>query len=177
MGEYHPAGKKIVLEFCTGDLPDLTEAQRIKLIKLVGPRYNPETDIVKMSCEMFETQAQNKRYLGDLVDTLMLEAQDSADMFEDVPFDFRHHKFKPRIEFPDAWKMTPEKQAQLAEIRQQQMLAEQARENNDQIADGLGIIEKMQEIGRYARQDSMFVEAQKLKPKAVRKKARRRDMA
>lgn len=177
MGETHPAAKKIVLEFCTRDLPDLTEAQRIKLIKLAGPRYNPETDIVKMSCEMFETQAQNKRYLGDLVDTLMLEAQDGADMFEDVPLDFRHHKFKPRIEFPDTWKMTPEKQAQLAEIRRQQILAEQARENNGQIADGLGIIEKRKEIGRYASQDSMLVEAQKMKPKAAGKKTKRRDFA
>jgi len=38
-------------------------------------RWNPEEDIVKMSCEMFETQAQNKRYLGDLVDKLLEEAR------------------------------------------------------------------------------------------------------
>jgi small subunit ribosomal protein S35 len=75
LGEEHPAEKKVVLQFCTKDMLDLTEVQRDKLIKLVGVRYNPETDVVKMSCEMFETQAQNKRYLGDLVETLLREAK------------------------------------------------------------------------------------------------------
>jgi small subunit ribosomal protein S35 len=75
MGEQHPAEKKVVVEFCPGDMPDLTDVQRDKLKKLAGSRWNPETDIIKMSCEMFETQAQNKRYLGDLVDTLLQEAR------------------------------------------------------------------------------------------------------
>lgn len=75
MGEQHPAEKKVVLEFCIADMPDLTQLQRGKLRKLVGVRYNPETDIVKMSCEMFESQAQNKRYLGDRVDELLKEAR------------------------------------------------------------------------------------------------------
>jgi small subunit ribosomal protein S35 len=75
MGEQHPAEKKVVLEFTPADMPNLTKIQRDKLRKLVGVRYNPETDIVKMSCEMFETQAQNKRYLGDLVDKLLEEAR------------------------------------------------------------------------------------------------------
>lgn len=75
MGEQHPAEKKVVLEFCTEDMRDLTQVQREKLMKLAGPRYNPETDIIKMSCEMFESQAQNKRYLGDMVETLLKEAK------------------------------------------------------------------------------------------------------
>ncbi len=75
MGEQHPAEKKVVLEFTTADMPNLTKIQREKLMKLAGVRYNPETDIVKMSCEMFETQAQNKRYLGDVVDDLLKEAR------------------------------------------------------------------------------------------------------
>ena len=103
MGETHPAANKVVLQFCTADLP-LTPAQRTKLIKLVGVRYNPQKDLVKMSSEMFETQAQNKRYLGDLVDTLMAEAKDEKETFEDIPLDFRHHKFKRKPEFPEAWK-------------------------------------------------------------------------
>lgn len=74
MGEQHPAEKKVVLEFSPADMRDLPEIQRNKLRKLVGTRYNPESDVVKMSCEMFETQAQNKRYLGDLVDKLLQEA-------------------------------------------------------------------------------------------------------
>ena len=51
LGEQHPAEKKVVMEFCTADMPGLTEIQRAKLKKLCGVRYNPETDIVKMSCE------------------------------------------------------------------------------------------------------------------------------
>lgn len=74
MGEKHPAESKVVCEFATIDL-GLAPPERLKLIKLVGVRYNPETDIVRMSCEMFEHQAQNKRYLSDLVDTLMNEAK------------------------------------------------------------------------------------------------------
>jgi len=42
-------------------------------MKLAGPRYNPEKKVIKMSCERFEHQAQNKRYLGDLVQK-MIEA-------------------------------------------------------------------------------------------------------
>lgn len=75
MGEDHPAEKKVVVEFCPDDIPDLTAIQRNKLKKLAGVRFNPETQIVKMSSEMFESQAQNKRYLGDLVDNLVREAK------------------------------------------------------------------------------------------------------
>lgn len=74
MGEFHPAEKKVVVEFCPKDL-DLTEAQQLKLAKLTGPRYNPEKNIIRMSCEMFEHQAQNKRYLGDLAEKLVAEAK------------------------------------------------------------------------------------------------------
>ncbi|KAL8899827.1 MAG: hypothetical protein Q9192_001387 [Flavoplaca navasiana] len=143
MGETHPAAKKVVLEFCTRDLPGLSEAQRIKLVKLIGVRYNPETDLVKMSCEMFETQAQNKRYLGDLVDTLMAEAKDASDMFEDVPIDFRHHKSKPKFEFPENWKLTEERRAQLEENRRQRVLGEKEREEAGRLVDGAKVIEQV----------------------------------
>lgn len=86
MGEHHPAEKKVVLEFSPGDMPDLTPIQREKLKKLVGPRYNPEKDIVRMNCEMYETQAQNKRYLGDLVDTLLKEARVCIAFYSQKPF-------------------------------------------------------------------------------------------
>lgn len=75
MGEEHPAEKKVVVEFCPDDIPGLEPVQKDKLKKLVGVRFNPETQIVKMSSEMFESQAQNKRYLGDLVDSLVREAK------------------------------------------------------------------------------------------------------
>lgn len=67
-----------MLQFGVDDMPDLTQAQRDKLIKLLGPRFNPETGIVRMSCESFETQAQNKRYLGDMVEKLLTEARVSS---------------------------------------------------------------------------------------------------
>ncbi len=146
MGETHPAANKVVLEFCTRDLPKLTEAQRIKLVKLVGVRYNPETDLVKMSCEMFETQAQNKRYLGDLVDTLMAEAQDPTDMFEDVPLDFRHHKPKPKFEFPENWKLTEQRKEQLAANWRQRALKDQEREAAGQLIHGSKVIEQALEV-------------------------------
>ncbi|KAL8763039.1 MAG: hypothetical protein Q9184_001066 [Pyrenodesmia sp. 2 TL-2023] len=145
MGETHAAANKVVLEFCTRDLPELTEAQRIKLVKLVGVRYNPEKDLVKMSCEMFETQAQNKRYLGDLVDTLMAEAKDPTDMFEDVPLDFRHHKPKPKFEFPEKWKLTKQRKEQLAANWRQRALKDQEREEAGQLIDGPKVIEQVLE--------------------------------
>lgn len=74
MGETHPAENKVVVEFAPRDLP-LTEPQQLKLKKLLGPRYNPETEVAKISSEHFEHQAQNKRYLGDLVDKLIVQAK------------------------------------------------------------------------------------------------------
>ena len=74
MGEFHPAEKKVVVEFCPEDL-DPTEVQQMKLKKLAGARFNPQKGIIRMSCESFEHQAQNKRYLGDLVESLIAEAK------------------------------------------------------------------------------------------------------
>ncbi|EHL00067.1 putative 37S ribosomal protein S24, mitochondrial [Glarea lozoyensis 74030] len=121
MGEQHPAEKKVVLEFSPADMPDLTPVQTDKLRKLLGPRYNPEKDTVRMSCEMYETQAQNKRYLGDTVDALLAEARDPTDTFEDVPLDTRHHTFKPRLRFPKEWAMTEERRQELVAQRQAQI--------------------------------------------------------
>lgn len=141
MGETHPAEKKVVLEFCTRDLRTLTEPQRIKLIKLVGVRYNPQTDIVKISSEMFETQAQNKRYLGDLVDTLMAEAKDEGDLFEDVPLDFRHHKVESRPEFPEEWKLDQGRKARLEAGRRERAEEESRREQLGAVVTGASVIE------------------------------------
>jgi hypothetical protein len=74
MGEWHKGSNKVVVEFSPRDL-GLSDAEQLKLKKLVGARYNPEEDVVKMSCEMFDNQAQNKRYLGDMVEKLVGEAK------------------------------------------------------------------------------------------------------
>lgn len=74
MGEYHPAEKKVVVEFSPQDF-GLTSQQQLKLKKLAGARYNPEKEWIKMSCESFEHQAQNKRHLAELVEKLVAEAK------------------------------------------------------------------------------------------------------
>ncbi|KIN06609.1 hypothetical protein OIDMADRAFT_114216 [Oidiodendron maius Zn] len=142
MGEQHPAEKKVCLEFCTEDMHDLSPVQREKLKRLAGVRYNPETDIVKMSCEMFETQAQNKRYLGDLVDELLREAKDPTDTFEDVPLDTRHHTFKTKPKFPKEWVMTEERQKALAEYREKAAALDEHRMLQGQVVDGVQRIEE-----------------------------------
>ncbi|PYH90195.1 37S ribosomal protein Rsm24 [Aspergillus ellipticus CBS 707.79] len=114
MGEQHPAEPKVVVELSSKDLTPkyLTEAQRQTFLKLVGPRYNPQTDIVRMSCEKFGARAQNKRYLGDTIKSLIKEAKE-GDAFTDVPLDVRHHKPKVSLRFPKDWNMTPERKQQL----------------------------------------------------------------
>lgn len=138
MGEAHPAAKKVVVQFCTRDLRSLTELQRIKLIKLVGVRYNPDTDVVKMSCERFEEPAQNKRYLGNLVERLIKEAQNEEDMFEDVPLDFRHHKPKRRPVYPEGWKLREENVKRLLQARREAKLLEEGKP----VVDGAEIVEQ-----------------------------------
>lgn len=128
MGSEHPSEQKIVVEFSpSAPALNLTTIQRNKLIKLAGVRYNPSTDIIKISCESFETAAQNKRYLGDQVEILLKEAKDAADTFEDIPFDFRHHQPKPFHAFPEEWKLTPERRAALIAARAQAKVLEEAR--------------------------------------------------
>jgi small subunit ribosomal protein S35 len=120
MGETHPAESKVVVTFKTRDVAraaEMSEAQRTKLIKLVGVRYNPDTDTVRMSSEKHQYAAQNKRYLGDLVNKLVKECKEGEDMLEDIPLDFRHHKTKVVHTFPEEWKLTKERVQQIAALR------------------------------------------------------------
>ncbi|RPA78608.1 hypothetical protein BJ508DRAFT_416476 [Ascobolus immersus RN42] len=126
-GEDHPAQHKVVLQVSPFDL-DLTEAQRIKMIKLAGSRYNPDTRIMKFNCEMFNTQAQNKRFLADQLDKLIAESKKSEDTFEDIPVDVRHvsrkqQKKNKRVSgMPPAsygWTMTPYRKEALARFREE----------------------------------------------------------
>lgn len=119
----------------------LTQPQRDKLIKLAGVRYNPDTDIIKMSCESFDTQTQNKRFLGETITNLLKEAKDPKDTFADVPFDFRHHKPKPRYEFPKEWILTPERKKYLQDKRMQMLELDDQKANNGLMIDGKMIAE------------------------------------
>lgn len=140
LGESHPSTNKVVVEFSTSDM-NLLSTQRDKLIKLAGPRYNPDTDVIKMSCEDFDTQAQNKRFLGDTISKLLAEAKDGADTFEDVPFDFRHHKPKKRYEFPQDWILTPERKQHLEQKRAQTVKLDGQKLNAGLLVDGRKVIE------------------------------------
>ncbi|MCJ1250421.1 37S ribosomal protein S24, mitochondrial [Trapelia coarctata] len=148
LGETHPAANKIVLEFTTADLP-LKPSERLILIKLLGVRYDPQKDLAKLSCEMFETAAQNKRYLGDLVDTLMSEARErdangageGGDRFSDVPCDFRHVRWKNKPTFPEEWKLSKERRAELESRRKAAEQAEQKRIELGEMVDGAQLIE------------------------------------
>ncbi|KAJ4396491.1 37S ribosomal protein S24, mitochondrial [Gnomoniopsis smithogilvyi] len=141
MGEFHPAEKKVVVEFSPADF-GLTELQQLKLKKLAGVRYNPEKEVIKMSCESFEHQAQNKRYLAETVEQLIAEARDPTDTFEDVPLDLRHHKFKAKPKFPKEWRMSEERMQEIVSYRKETKRLEQAKQAEGKLIDGLKVIEK-----------------------------------
>ncbi|KXH68166.1 hypothetical protein CSAL01_02087 [Colletotrichum salicis] len=141
MGEHHPAEKKVVVQFSPADL-GLTDVQADKLRKLVGARYNPETDVVKMSSEKYEHQAQNKRYLSNLVDDLIASAKDPKDDFKDVPLDTRHHVFKNKPKFPKEWRMNEERRKELDGFRMRALEIDAGKLEEGQVVDGTEKIEQ-----------------------------------
>ncbi|KAG6315305.1 hypothetical protein E4U22_007967, partial [Claviceps purpurea] len=82
MGEEHPAECKVVVQFRPSDL-DLTPVQISKLKKLAGTRFDPARNVIKMSSNSYEHQAQNKQHLSELVEKLIAAAKDPTDTFED----------------------------------------------------------------------------------------------
>ncbi|KAH6655492.1 mitochondrial ribosomal subunit protein-domain-containing protein [Truncatella angustata] len=161
MGENHPAQSKVVVEFSTKDLP-LNGKQAQKLWKLLGPRWNPETKVAKMSCEQFDHQAQNKRYLADLVNKLIAEAKDTTDTFEDVPLDTRHHQKVVKPKFPKEWYLTEARVQQLEDQRQNALLLDQSKEDAGSLVDGDEIVVRhfkqpeMAAIPAFNRAPSLF---------------------
>ncbi|GKT50955.1 37S ribosomal protein S24, mitochondrial [Colletotrichum spaethianum] len=141
MGEYHPAERKVVVQFSPADLK-LSPVQADKLRKLAGPRYNPETDVIKMSSDKYEHQAQNKRYLSDLVDKLIATAKDPKDTFQDIPLDTRHHAFKNKPKFPKEWRMTEERRQQLDAFRLRALEIDAGKQESGHVVDGTEKIEQ-----------------------------------
>ena len=94
-----------------------------------------------MSCELFDTLPQNKRFLGDSIKKLLEAAKDTTDTFEDVPFDFRHHKPKVRHEFPKEWVLTEERKKYLQEKREKAQRLDYEKLHNGELVDGKKIIE------------------------------------
>ncbi|KAI5207717.1 hypothetical protein E4T39_01752 [Aureobasidium subglaciale] len=154
MGEQHPASRKVVVEFDPSDL-SLTPAHTQNLIKLAGVRYNPVTKIVKMSCEDHETQAQNKRYLGDTIKGLIAKAKSpESEWLKDIPVDFRHAKPKKRFQFPEEWLLTEERKKELEARREARQLAEQTKKESP-----AGLIDGIKEIEEARNIDLSRVEA------------------
>jgi small subunit ribosomal protein S35 len=142
----------------------------MKLKKLAGPRFNPEKEIIKISCERFEHQAQNKRYLGDLVEKMIVAAKvgsrppprllstpiltsqkkDPTDTFEDIPLDTRHHKFKKQIKYPKEWYLTEQRKQELAARRQQALLLDDAKREKGALVDGVQTIQQALAVARAA---------------------------
>lgn len=161
MGETHPGSRKVVLEFSPANLPDLTKPQQDKMIKILGTRYNPHTATAKISSDRFPMSSQNKRCLLNTLDKLLAEARDGKDMFEDVPFDFRHAKVGEKrrrrrllqLGFPEDWKLgSEEKVRQLEETRLGKETLERSRTVAGEIVDGTSVIEAATGRGEQARQ-------------------------
>ncbi|SPN99557.1 uncharacterized protein DNG_02409 [Cephalotrichum gorgonifer] len=142
LGESHPAQRKVVVTFCPGDL-GLTAEQELKLKKLAGPRYNPEKDVIKMSCESHDHQAQNKRHLADQVDKLLEAAKDPTDMFADIPLDLRHHPVTPKLKFPAEWRLTDARRKELDEIRARAAAKDLTASEEGKLLDGSVVLNRL----------------------------------
>lgn len=148
LGESHPASRKVVLEVNPLDL-QLTQQQTTNLIKLAGVRYNPSTQILKLSCEDHETQAQNKRALGDTLATLIASAKnaENSQWLKDLPVDFRHVKEKKRFQFPEAWLLTEDRKKMLEQKREDRAKAQKLRlESPEGLIDGVKQIEEARDL-------------------------------
>lgn len=87
-------------------------------------------------------------------------------MFEDVPLDTRHHKFKTVIKFPKEWYLTEERKKQLVEQRKQALLLDEVKRNEGKLVDGVEAIEKALHAAKAAEALAVPV-ALKAKGKAL----------
>ncbi|KAI8342815.1 mitochondrial ribosomal subunit protein-domain-containing protein [Chlamydoabsidia padenii] len=116
-GEGHPVERKVVLSVKVSDLK-LTSEQRHKFLLLAGPRYHVDTDELIMSSEKFPKATQNKKYVGDLLQSLLKEAKDDKDTFADIPLNLPQPKKK--LVFPKEWARPPQQEQQQQQQQQQQ---------------------------------------------------------
>ncbi|KAI7830042.1 mitochondrial ribosomal subunit protein-domain-containing protein [Kickxella alabastrina] len=94
--------RKVVLRLQVAKL-GLKGAELHKFLLLVGVRYNPQTDELKMSENREATSLLNKKKLADTLVELIAEAKKKDDMFADVPLDFAYHGYKHKMPFPTEW--------------------------------------------------------------------------
>lgn len=73
---------------------------------------------------------------------MLSSEQDPTDMFEDIPLDTRHHKFKPKIKFPREWYVTEERKKQLEAQRKHSLLLDEQKRQSGGLVDGAEIIQQ-----------------------------------
>ncbi len=72
--ENHPAAHKVVAQFNINSLK-LDDKQRHKFLVLCGPRYQPKTGIIKISCETEQSVTENKEKIKTIMNDLVAEAK------------------------------------------------------------------------------------------------------
>lgn len=94
----------MVLTIQTKSLP-LTNPELHKFLLLVGPRYDPVREEIKMSCEKFQDRSQNFKWLSDTLDKLLEESKKEPEAMKELPLDLRHaaKNMKPKVRFPKEW--------------------------------------------------------------------------
>ncbi|THH06102.1 hypothetical protein EW145_g4317 [Phellinidium pouzarii] len=129
-GEKHPAAAKRTVVVSVARLPLHGSQARRNLKLLAGPRWSPSPPLdagigptegesgegyIKISCEDFPQPGMNLKWISDVLDRLIAEANASHDRFAKVPLDTRHidakkrkaktgEKYRPTLkEFPRQW--------------------------------------------------------------------------
>ena len=126
-----------------------------------------------MSSETHTDARINKAELLRTLESLLSEARDPADSFEDVPFDFRHAEKKQRewLRFPEEWKMTDERRKILKEKREERMLEDGNKKEEGTLLDGGELVQK--ELERSMGKEPVMVEASRENLGAVGRKPTR----
>ncbi|KAJ1664296.1 37S ribosomal protein S24, mitochondrial [Coemansia sp. RSA 1813] len=103
MGEKSQANdRKVLLRVKVSKL-GLSAPELHKFVLLAESRYNPQKDELKMSESREVSSLLNKKRLADTLAELITEAKKKDDSFTDVPLDFVHYKYKPKLMFPKSW--------------------------------------------------------------------------
>ncbi|KAK9707826.1 37S ribosomal protein S24, mitochondrial, variant 2 [Basidiobolus ranarum] len=82
-GEEHPNARKVVLTVNVDNL-GLTATQKHKILLLSGPRYNPEKNEIKISCEKYRLREQNYKDASDVLDKLLEYAKVFTEFTNDL---------------------------------------------------------------------------------------------
>ncbi|KAH8120341.1 ribosomal protein S24/S35, mitochondrial, conserved domain-containing protein [Phellopilus nigrolimitatus] len=110
-GEEHPATAKRTVVVAVAHLPLDGSKARHTFKLLAGPRWSPspppdsgigpsegkdEDGFIKISCEDFPQPGMNLKWISDVLDRLVAEANANSKKFGNVPLDTRHIESKKR---------------------------------------------------------------------------------